>query len=74
MGASLARLLGDDAELFLKLELFQVTGTVAGATVRLYSDGTLIGSAVASGTTTIYTTDGATTLSDGVRSITARQE
>jgi len=52
---------------------FQVSGTIAGATVSLYADGVLIGSAVASGTTTTVTTDGSTTLSDGVRFITARQ-
>ena len=53
--------------------LFQVTGTVAGATVSIYSGATLIGSAVASGTTTVVTTDGVTTLSDGLNSITAKQ-
>lgn len=52
---------------------FSVSGTVAGATVDLFSDGTLIGSAVASGTTTTITTNGTTTLANGFRAITARQ-
>ncbi len=52
---------------------FEVTGTIAGATVTLFADGTPIGSTTASGTTTIVTTDGATTLADGLRTITARQ-
>ena len=53
---------------------FQVSGTVVGATVTLYNGGaTAIGSAVASGSTTMVTTDGTTTLSDGIHSITARQ-
>jgi hypothetical protein len=50
-----------------------VPGTISGATVSLYSSGTLIGSAVASGTTTTVTTNGTFDLVDGVRSITARQ-
>jgi hypothetical protein len=52
---------------------FSVSGTVAGATVTIYAGGTAIGSAVASGTTTTVTTNGTTTLTDGSRSITARQ-
>ena len=50
-----------------------VAGTVAGATVRLYAGSTLLGSALASGTSTTVTTDGTTTLTDGLHSITARQ-
>jgi hypothetical protein len=46
---------------------------VSGATIVLYSDSTAIGSAVASGTTTIVTTNGVTTLPDGSHSITATQ-
>ncbi len=52
---------------------FQVAGTVAGALVTLYADGNLIGSATASGSTTVVTTNGTFTLSDGPHSITARQ-
>jgi len=52
---------------------FSVPGTTVGATVSLYSSGTLIGSTTAVATTTTITTNGASTLADGVRSITARQ-
>jgi len=52
---------------------FSVTGTIAGATISIYSDGTFIGSQVATGTTTTVTTNGSVDLPDGVRSITARQ-
>ncbi len=52
---------------------FSVAGTVTGATVTVYADGTAIGSAVASGTTTTVTTDGTYRLSDGLHSFTARQ-
>jgi len=51
---------------------FRVTGTVAGATVTLYDGGTLIGSAIAAGTTTTITTNVA--LADGLHNaITAKQ-
>jgi hypothetical protein len=52
---------------------FLVNGTTAGATVRLYANGVLIGSAAATGTSTLVTTDGATPLADGLVTITARQ-
>jgi len=52
---------------------FQVTGTVAGATVQIFAGATLIGSAVAGGTSTIVTTNGSFTLIDGLHSITAKQ-
>ncbi|MGD9724254.1 MAG: proprotein convertase P-domain-containing protein [Pirellulales bacterium] len=52
---------------------FQVSGTVAGATVTLYSDGVPIGSATAGGSTTVVVTNGSTLLADGTRNITARQ-
>ncbi len=52
---------------------FQVTGTIAGASVSLFSDGTLIGTATASGPTTMVTTNGVTTLADGTHAITAEQ-
>jgi subtilisin-like proprotein convertase family protein len=52
---------------------FEVSGTVSGATVTVFADGTVIGTAVAGGSTTIVTTDGSTVVPDGVRDITARQ-
>ncbi len=52
---------------------FSVAGTISGALVSLYSDGNLIGTATASGATTVVTTDGVTTLADGAHGITARQ-
>ncbi len=52
---------------------FLVPGTVSGATVTIFADGTPIGSAVAGGTTTTITTNGTLDLADGTRSITARQ-
>jgi ELWxxDGT repeat protein len=52
---------------------FLVQNTTPGATVTIYADGVAIGTAVAEGTSTLVTTDGATHLADGVRSITARQ-
>ena len=52
---------------------FEVSGTAPGATVHIYADGTEIGSAVAMGTVTTVTTDGAYDLADGVHTITARQ-
>jgi hypothetical protein len=52
---------------------FQVSGTVSGATVSLYAGATLIGTAIASGTTTTVTTNASFTLADGAQSITARQ-
>ncbi len=52
---------------------FEVAGTVAGATVTLYADGTAIGSTTATGDTTTVTTNGTYDLTDGSRAITARQ-
>ncbi|MHB1038614.1 MAG: Ig-like domain-containing protein [Pirellulales bacterium] len=52
---------------------FAVGNTIAGATVILYADGTLIGIAVAEGTTTAITTYGSFDLTDGPHAITARQ-
>ena len=52
---------------------FQITGTIAGSTVNLYAGNTLIGTALAGGTTTVVTTNGSFTLVDGLHSITARQ-
>ena len=37
---------------------FEVSGTIPGATVTIYADGTAIGSGTAGGTTTTVTTDG----------------
>jgi subtilisin-like proprotein convertase family protein len=52
---------------------FEITGTIAGATVSLFADGVLVGSAAAGGTTTTITTDGSTALGNGLRYFTARQ-
>jgi len=52
---------------------FQVSGTVPGATVNLYSEGAPIGSALAVGAETIVTTSGPNGLMDGAHTITARQ-
>jgi hypothetical protein len=52
---------------------FSIAGTVSGATVNMYSDGTLIGSAVASSATTTVTTNGSVDLTDGPHNITAKQ-
>jgi hypothetical protein len=52
---------------------FSVGNTVAGALVTIYADGKAIGSATASGSTTIVTTNGALDLADGAHAITARQ-
>jgi len=52
---------------------FTVSGTVSGATVRLYLGQTEIGYAVATGTTTDVTTNGTADLSDGEHTITAKQ-
>jgi hypothetical protein len=53
--------------------LFAVGNAVAGATVALYADGILVGSAVADGTTTVVATNGRTGLADGGHAIMARQ-
>jgi len=52
---------------------FSVAGTVVGATLTLYADGTAIGSALAIGDVTVVETNGSHDLSDGAHSITARQ-
>ena len=52
---------------------FQVNGTIAGATVTLFADGTAIGTATAGGTSTTITTNGTFDLADGGRSFAARQ-
>ncbi|MHB1034193.1 MAG: Ig-like domain-containing protein [Pirellulales bacterium] len=52
---------------------FTIGSTVAGATVSIYAEGVLLGSAVAVGATTTVTTNGTFDLADGVHSITARQ-
>ena len=52
---------------------FTVSGTISGATVRLYLGQTEIGYAVATGTTTDVTTDADADLSDGEHTITAKQ-
>ncbi|MBM4093016.1 MAG: hypothetical protein FJ276_26950, partial [Planctomycetes bacterium] len=52
---------------------FRVSGTVNGATVELFWNGTAIGAATASGTETDVTTNGSVDVPDGPQSITARQ-
>jgi subtilisin-like proprotein convertase family protein len=52
---------------------FSVSGTLPGATVNLYSDGQFIGTAVASDTTTLITTNGTFALTSGSHAITATQ-
>ncbi|MFA6563838.1 MAG: Calx-beta domain-containing protein [Verrucomicrobiia bacterium] len=52
---------------------FRVSGTVNSATVTLYDGATAIGSASTAGTQTDVTTDGVTTLVNGLHSITAMQ-
>gem|GEM_PF-664858 len=52
---------------------FAVSGTVVGATVKVYTGGVEIGVATATGATTTVTTSGTQTLADGTPLITARQ-
>jgi uncharacterized delta-60 repeat protein len=52
---------------------FTIGKSVAGATLTLYADGVAVGSAVASGTTTTITTNGALDLADGAHAFTAKQ-
>jgi fibronectin type 3 domain-containing protein len=52
---------------------FTVPGTVAGAVVTLFADGTAIGSATASGTSTTIATSGNQALANGTHIITAKQ-
>lgn len=52
---------------------FTVRDTVEGATVRLYSDGVLIGSAIAGPTDALIHTESGLDLADGPRLITATQ-
>lgn len=52
---------------------FTVTGTIVGATVTIYADAVAVGSATATGATTVVTTSGAQDLADKTYAITARQ-
>jgi len=52
---------------------FRVDGTGVGNLITLYSDGVVIGSAIATATSTEILTNGAERLASGVRTITARQ-
>jgi len=52
---------------------FTVGGTIAGATVKVYADGTEIGAATATGASTVVITNGENDLADGLHSITSRQ-
>jgi hypothetical protein len=56
-----------------KVLTFNVPGTVSGALVTLYADGSPIGSAIANGSSTLVTTTGSLDISDGSHTITARQ-
>jgi len=53
--------------------LFAVNGTLAGSTITIHADGQVIGSAHASGPTTVVVTDQTYALDDGDYVITARQ-
>jgi hypothetical protein len=52
---------------------FSVPDTVIGDTVDIYAGSVLIGSTVATSSSTVVTTNGADALADGVQTITARQ-
>ena len=52
---------------------FQVNGVLAGSYVQLFSDGTEIGNATATGTTANITTNGTAALTQGAHAITAKQ-
>ena len=52
---------------------FVVAGVISGATVTLFDGSTQIGQATASGSTVTITTDGSTTLADGIHHISAIQ-
>jgi hypothetical protein len=52
---------------------FNVSGSINGATINLYSDGALIGSGTTTGGTVTITTNNAAALLDGTHQITARQ-
>ena len=52
---------------------FLIKSTSAGATVTLYADGVALGSAVASGYSTLLTTSGTQALSGGQHLFTVRQ-
>jgi VCBS repeat-containing protein len=52
---------------------FTVSGTATGAEVRVYAGGTLVGTATATGSQTVVTTNGSTALANGSVSITATQ-
>ncbi len=68
---NLTRLDNSDAT---KVLAFDVSNTIAGATVTIYADGTAIGSTVATADgVTRVTTSGTVDLADGSHTITARQ-
>ena len=52
---------------------FLVSGVTSGNVVEMLCDGNVIGQATASGTTVTVTTDGSTTLTDGLHTFTAIQ-
>ena len=76
LGPSPAALLQSETSLNASSESvlrFQATGIIVGAEVRLFSDGSPIGSAVAPSDVIAVPTDGATAISDGFHDITAIQ-
>jgi len=73
--AQLLSFLGDTAgssETLAPLQ-FTVPGTLAGADVRVYAGSTLIGRAIASGSTTVVTTGFGVKLAEGAHQFTATQ-
>jgi cyclophilin family peptidyl-prolyl cis-trans isomerase len=52
---------------------FLITGVIPGASVALFDGGTQIGQGTASGNSVVITTNGSTTLTDGLHHITATQ-
>ncbi|MBC8106781.1 MAG: hypothetical protein H7Z14_09345 [Anaerolineae bacterium] len=54
--------------------VFDVPNTINGSIVRVYSDGTLIGTGTGNGGTAQVTTNESATMADGLRTIVARQE
>jgi hypothetical protein len=52
---------------------FTVPGTASGATVRVYAGASIVGTAIASGTSTTVTTSGALALADGTVQFSADQ-
>ena len=67
---NLTRLNNSSSETVLQ---FVIEGVIDGAEVLVYDNGVLLGTATASGSSVTVLTDGETTISDGARSIYAKQ-